>query len=79
MGIARQSGRSRSIFSTAPPQQSCDSGFWSVKWVARHAGVMLLDGLLEEDRRGVIMSISGPNFLPVCLLKFFLSGKASKP
>ena len=68
-------GDSHSPVGFSEPQSS---GFWFVKWTARHAGVMQLDGLQGEDRKGLIISVSGPSFLPVCLLKVLLLGKASE-
>lgn len=65
----QQSGDSHSPMGFSEPQSL---GFWSVKWVARHAGVVQLDELLKRTRKGVIRSVLGPSLFPVCLPKFLL-------
>lgn len=71
--LLRQRGDSHSP--TGSPTGSSEprcSGLCFVKWVACRPGVMPLDELLEEHRKGVIIGVCGPSFLPVCLLKVLL-------
>lgn len=46
-----------------------------MKWIAHQADMMQLDESLELDRKGLVISVSGPFFFFFLFGSYFSSGK----